>query len=98
MSPIEEKLHDALDTLRTRDDFVRFVGLLIESFKEARPPWNNATVDSYLAELAYGASKLEAFYESASEGAQNVASPSWEAVAGMLFSARCAHVSTQSQA
>lgn len=91
MSPIEEQLHAALDTLRTRDDFVRFLQLLVDSFKEPGPPWDNATIDSFLAELAHAASKLETYYDSADEAAQNVASPSWEAVAGLLFSARCAH-------
>jgi hypothetical protein len=93
MSPIEERLHAALDTLQTRDDFVRFLRLLVESFHEPGPRWDNATVDSFLAELAHTASNLEAYYDSPGEAAQNVASPNWGAVASMLFSARCTHVS-----
>jgi len=89
MSPIEEKLHLILDSLRTRDDFVRFVELLVESFNEPGPPWENATIESFLLALARATRNLEQYYESADEAAQNVASPSWEAVAGLLFSARC---------
>jgi hypothetical protein len=92
MSPAEEKLHAVLDSLHTRDDFVRFVELLVESFKEPGPPWENATIDSFLTALAEAAKKLEKYYDSPDEAAQNVASPSWEAVAGLLFSARCARV------
>jgi hypothetical protein len=92
MSPAEEKLHTALDSLRTRDDFVRFVELLIESFNDTGPPWDNATMESFLAALAEAAKSLETYYDSPEEAARNVASPSWEAIAGLLFSARCAPV------
>ncbi len=90
MSPAEEKLHFALDSLHTRDDFVRFVQLLVESLREPGPPWENATLESFLLALAQAARNLEHHYDSPDEAAQNVASPSWEAVAGLLFSARCA--------
>jgi hypothetical protein len=89
MSPVEEKLHDALDALHTRDDFARFVELLVESFGEPGPPWENATLDSFLAALADAAMNLEKYYDSAAEAARSVASPSWEAIAGLLFTARC---------
>jgi hypothetical protein len=92
MSPAEEKLHAVLDSLHTRDDFVHFAELLVESFKEPGPPWENATMESFLAALAQAAKNLETYYDSPDEAAQNVVSPSWEAVAGLLFSARCAHV------
>ena len=92
MSPAEEKLHAALDTLHTRDDFVRFLELLAESFNEPGPPWENATLESFLFALANAARNLESYYDMADEAAQNVASPNWEAVAGMLFPARCARV------
>ncbi len=90
MSPAEEKLHAALDSLHTRDDFARFVELLVESFNEPGPPWQNATMESFLEALVHATRNLEKYYESPTEAAQNVASPSWEAVAGLLFSARCA--------
>ena len=89
MSPAEEKLHSALDALQTRDDFVRFVELLVESAKEPGPGWENATVERFLVALAQAARNLETYYDSPNEAAQNVAAPSWEAVAGLLFSARC---------
>jgi hypothetical protein len=88
MSPAEEKLHDALDSLHTRDDFVRFVELMIESYREI-PAWENATMEAFLTALAAAARQLETYYDSPAEAAQNVASPNWEAVAGLLFSARC---------
>jgi hypothetical protein len=90
MSPAEEKLHAALDSLHTREDFVRFVELLVESFKEPGPEWENATMERFLAALAQAARDLETYYDSPTEAAQNVAAPSWEAIAGLLFSARCA--------
>lgn len=92
MSPTEEKLHNALDTLRTRDDFVRFVELMIASYREREPgAWGNSSMESFLAALADAARQLETYYDSPSEAAQNVASPNWEAVAGLLFTARCAY-------
>jgi pyrroline-5-carboxylate reductase len=95
MSPVEEKLHAVLDALHTRDDFVRFVELLVESFKESGAPWENATMESFLAALAQAAKNLETYYDSPEEAAQNVASPSWETIAGLLFSARCARITRQ---
>jgi len=90
MSPIEEKLHAALDSLQTRDDFVQFVRLLVESFREPGAPWENSSMESFLSALALAAGNLEDYYDSADEASRNVASPTWEAVAGLLFSARCA--------
>jgi hypothetical protein len=49
-------------------------------------------MESFLAALAEAAKNLETYYASPNEAAQNVASPSWEAIAGLLFSARCARV------
>ena len=95
MSPTEEKLHAVLDTLHTRDDFVRFVELLIESFNEPGPKWENATMPSFLHALAQAARNLETYYDSPDEAARNVASPNWEAIAGLLFSARCARLPKQ---
>jgi len=95
MSPIEEKLHTVLDALHTRDDFVRFVELLVESFNEPGRPWENATMQSFLLALAHAAKNLETYYDSPDEAAHNVASPNWEAIAGLLFSARCARVPEQ---
>jgi hypothetical protein len=66
------------------------VELLVESFKEPGPPWENSTMERFLAALAQAARNLERYYDSPGDAAQNVASPSWEAVAGLLFSARCA--------
>jgi hypothetical protein len=88
MSPTEAQLHEALDSLRTRDDFVRFVELLIASYREPGT-WDNSTIDAFLEGLASAARQLETYYDSPSEAAQNIASPNWEAVAGLLFSARC---------
>ena len=89
MSPAEEKLHAALDSLHTRDDFVRFVELMVESFNEPGPAWENSTMESFLVALAHAARNLEDYYDSSDEADRNVASPSWEAIAGLLFSARC---------
>jgi len=89
MSPAEEKLHAVLDSLHTRDDFVRFVRLLVESFDEPGPPWENSTIPAFLDALAQATANLEKYYDSADEAAQNVVAPTWEAVAGLLFSARC---------
>ena len=89
MSPTEEQLHAALDSLHTRDDFVRFVQLLVESFNEPGPRWENASIDSFLTALGQAAKTLEKYYDSQEEAAQNVAAPTWETVAALLFLARC---------
>jgi hypothetical protein len=90
MSPAEQELHAVLDSLHTRDDFVRFVELLVESLKEPGPEWENATIERFLSALARATRALETYYDSPIEAARNVAAPSWEAIAGLLFSARCA--------
>lgn len=90
MSPIEEQLHAALDSLETRDDFVRFMRLLIASCNEPGPPWENATLPAFLTAFSQATENLEHYYESPDEAARNVTAPSWEAIAGLLFTARCA--------
>ena len=83
------RLHATLDSLHTRDDFVRFVELLVKSFNEPGPAWENSTIESFLKALAHCARNLEQYYDASDEAMRNVASPSWEAIAGLLFSARC---------
>ena len=90
MSPIEAKLHDALDHLKTRDDFVKFVELLVASRNEPGAPWENSDIDAFLTSLARTARELEAHFDSSAEARENLERPTWEAVAGMLFTARCA--------
>ena len=90
MSPMEDQLHAALDSLHTRDDFVRFVRLLVESFNEPGAPWENSTLPSFLASFSQATQSLEHYYDLPEEAARNIAAPSWEAIAGLLFAARCA--------
>ena len=51
-------------------------------------------MESFLTALAQATRNLERYYDSVDEAVQNVESPSWEAVAGLLFSARCARERT----
>jgi len=64
MSPVEERLHDALDSLHSRDDFVRFVELLVESLNEPGAPWRNASMESFRVALARATTDLEKLYDS----------------------------------
>ena len=89
--PLGVELSRALDSLHTRDDFVHFVALLMESFRDPGARWENSTIESFLTALALAARNLEHYYDSFDEAARNVASPTWEAIAGLLFSARCTH-------
>ena len=90
MSPIEAKLHDALEKTASRDGFVEFVSVLLESFHEPGPPWINADLPSFLMAVGKVARELERFYDSPDEARQVVENPTWEAIGGILFSARCA--------
>jgi len=53
---------------------------------------NRSAIRAGVARRGYSAQatrRLEKYYDSPDEAARNVVSPSWEAVAGLLFSARC---------
>jgi hypothetical protein len=90
MSPIEEKLHAALDASADRDGFVRFLALLIEDLRTEGDRWDNRDLERFLLGLLSVARTYESYFESGEEAAAALRSTSWQRFAEMLFSTRCA--------
>lgn len=92
MSPIEEKLHSALDAVTeesTRDRFIEYLDVLLENKKENQI-WNNNDIESYLKGIRYIASNLDIYYDGPGEAKGKIIDPAWQLFAEVLFGARCA--------
>ena len=90
MSPIEGKLHAALDASGDRDGFVRFLELLIEDLRTEGDRWDNRDLERFLLGLLSVARAYETYFDTADEAAAELRATSWQRFAEMLFTTRCA--------
>jgi hypothetical protein len=89
MSPLEQRLHDALDGCGTRDGFGKFMQVLVEDLLQEGDNWCNRDLETFLRGLAGVARRYESFFDTPSEGGAAVSEVSWQHLAQMLFVTRC---------
>ena len=90
MSPLEEKLHAALDASIDRDGFVRFLEQLIEDLRVEGERWDNRDLERFLLGLVSVARTYETYFDTVEEAAAELRRTSWLRFAEMLFTTRCA--------
>ena len=90
MSPLEEKLHAALDASSNREGFVLFLELLLEDLRAEGDRWDNKDLQGFLSGLTTVARKYESYFDSPEEAATELRSTSWQRFAEILFTSRCA--------
>lgn len=90
MSPLEEKLHEALDASTDREGFVKFLEVFLEDLSAEGDTWKNQDLGAFLLGLATVARKYESYFDNAEEAAAELRLTSWQRFAEILFTARCA--------
>jgi hypothetical protein len=90
MSPLEEKLHSALEASTDREGFVRFLEVLLEDLRSEGDTWTNQDLEAFLSGLVTVARKYESYFDTADEAAAELLSTSWQRFAEILFTTRCA--------
>jgi hypothetical protein len=81
-----EELIQFAEEISTKDDFLKFMKLLIEDFHTNHNQWGNADLPSYLEGLEGFASGMEGYYRNQHK-TLNLDSPSWRLFAEMLLAA-----------
>lgn len=82
MEDVEDRIEKAAATMNSREDFVAFLGLLLEDCNENLEFWNNQDLQSFLIALRTYAQGSGAPYQ------VDPAKPSWRLFADMLSVAR----------
>jgi len=72
--------------ISSKEDFIKYVHLLSDDYKENHGNWENASVDKYLDALAAWAGDMEGYYEFWKKDApKNV---NWSVIWDLLIAAR----------
>lgn len=83
---IGDNLYDYVKTIRSRDDFIKFVEYLNEDYHAKQPEWENNNLQSFLSGLSGFASDMGGYYENMGEEV-DIESISWKMAAEMLLAA-----------
>lgn len=75
-----------LQTVRCRDDFVRFIQDLARSIEEKPEDWTNADLVSFLNALAAWVADMDGYYRNLGQPVPD--QPNWQTLGQMLLAAR----------
>lgn len=76
-----KELVDFADKIITKEDFVKFLKLLLKDFQERRFEWENDNLERYLESLYGFTADLEGYLEKD----QEIENPSWSLFATILL-------------
>ncbi len=83
---VGDDLFDFAKTVKSRDDFVKFVGYLNKDYQQKRGEWQNKTLEQFLDGLAGFANDMKGYYKNMGEEV-DVEKISWRMTAEMLLAA-----------
>lgn len=81
-----DELFDYAKTVRTREDFTKFVEFLNKDFQAQRNEWENADLESFLGGLSGFARNMAGYYKNMGESV-DVENITWRMAAEMLLAA-----------
>ena len=81
-----DELFDYVKTVRTREDFTKFVEFLNEDFHAKKDEWENVDLESFLGGLAGFARNMAGYYKNMGESI-DVENITWRMAAEMLLAA-----------
>lgn len=80
------KLEASVDSIETRQEFVSFLGRLLESLTERPGDWENSDLAAFLSAMEAWVEDMEGYYENRAEPVPG--QPSWKTLAQILLAAR----------
>ena len=81
------EIEEFAETIRTQQDFERFLHLLVRDCQENGETWENASLPDYLAALSGFVRDLEGYYRNRHESV-DLSRPAWKTFAHALLAAR----------
>jgi hypothetical protein len=76
------------EKIKTKDDFVSFVELLLEDLKNSPPEWENNTLESYLDAMGRWTDDMEGYYKNMGINTIEYDKINWRIFADILLAAR----------
>jgi hypothetical protein len=79
-------LIDSINTLKSKEDFIRFIELLVSDLKNNPDEWVNQSLESYLEAVASWTEDMEGYYQN-----NNLPIPTeitWNVLANILMAAK----------
>ena len=83
-SHLSKNLDKAVEEIKTKDDLVLFLQLLLEDFRENINEWENVTLADYLEALAAWLHDSDGFYQKRGEKLR----PSWKMMGEIFLAAK----------
>lgn len=81
-----DELVEFAETIKSKEDFVKFMSFYLEDFSKNREEWDNADLASYLAGLTGFVTNMDGYYKN--KGLQvDTDNPSWRMLAEVLLAA-----------
>lgn len=76
-------IHDFIEHIETKEDFIQFLSLFRKDFNDHRDLWENPNLESYLEALEASATDIDGSYHN--QGMEFPKKPSWRLLAKLLF-------------
>jgi hypothetical protein len=79
-------LYKNIKNIKTKEDFINFINLLIKDFEEKPDEWENVTVENYLEAMSSWVEDMEGYYIN-----NNLPMPEkidWNFFANVLYAAK----------
>lgn len=80
------KVDQAIDSIRSREDFVSFVRMLLFDLRDNAEEWENNVLESYLEAIAAWVDDMEGYYQNRGEPVPEY--PTWKTFAEILLAAK----------
>jgi hypothetical protein len=83
---VGDDLYGYAKSVKSREDFIKFVEYLNEDYGQQQGQWENLTLGSYLSGLSAFATDMDGYYKNMGETV-NVETITWRMAAEMLLAA-----------
>lgn len=80
------ELYEKINAIKTKDDFVNFIELLIKDYSDNPDEWENQTLDNYFEAMRAWISDMEGYYKNMNHPIpKNI---NWNFIANIMYAAK----------
>ena len=80
------ELYKEIANVNSKEEFMKFIGLLIIDFKENQDEWENRTLESYLEGIQSWIEDMDGYFEN--NNIQKPENVNWNFLANILYAAK----------
>jgi hypothetical protein len=83
MVEIEFEIPELIDSINTKDDFIKFLNVILDNYTSLSVDWENKSLFEFIEAFKAVTGSIDNYYQS--EGVNSKNEPSWRTVAKMLW-------------